>query len=182
MRSRIEDSKAQLNRISPADLDAASFSLHAVFALPMSNCARTYLSILQRVISSAYSDPIETYTTFVSLYNTPSTWTHDEFQAFIEPENAVAQILLAHFIALQAILTPILYLERVGFEGVDAPTCVLGWIEGIYGNVPVHLREYVAWPREVSRYPFMRFLGQREVDLETGYFDEEMGAIEEFLC
>jgi hypothetical protein len=101
------------------------------------------------------------------LYNTPSQWTHDEFQAFIDPNNSVAQILLAHFIAIQAILTPILYLERVGFEGVHAPTAVLGWVDGIYWNIPCHLRHHVEWPRQVSRYPFTRFMGLKQVE----YYD-----------
>lgn len=171
MRSRIGTSS--LNCVNREDLDLAAMSLHAIEELNMSECEHTYWDILVRTIDNAYERPVETYTTFVLLYNTPSRWTHDDFQAFIDPRNAVAQILLAHFIAVQAILTPILYLERVGFQGVDAPTCVLSWIEGIYRNVPPHLRHYVEWPRQVSRYPFMRFLGQRDMD----YFDEEALAL-----
>lgn len=169
MRNRIGTSSRAC--VSHSDLDLAALSLHGLSDLTLSPCERSYWSILTQIIDSAYSQPVETYTTFVHLYNVPSQWSHDEFQAFINPANAVAQILLAHFIAIQAILTPILYLERVGFQGVDAPTCVLGWIEGIYRNVPVHLRHHVEWPRQVSRYPFMRFLGQRQA--EPSYFDEE---------
>jgi|TARA_R110002003_G_scaffold52_28_gene4615 hypothetical protein len=171
MRSRIGTS--QLHCVNQDDLDMASMSLSAIEDLNMSDWERTYWDILVRTVAAAYSRPVETYTTFVTLYNTPSRWTHDEFQAFIDPNNAVAQVLLAHFIAIQAILTPILYLERVGFQGVDAPTCVLGWIEGIYRNVPGYLRHHVEWPRQVSRYPFMRFLGQRQLDC----FEEEALAL-----
>jgi hypothetical protein len=162
MRNRI--GTANHNHISHTDLDLAAHSLRAIKALSMASFERAYFDILALTVSHAYFSPEETYNTFVGLYNAPSSWTHDEFQSFIDPNNAVAQILLAHFIAIQAILTPILYLERVGFQGVNAPTCVLGWIEGIYMNVPSHLRGHVEWPREVSRYPFMRFLGQRQVN------------------
>ncbi|KAH7401663.1 hypothetical protein BKA66DRAFT_112360 [Pyrenochaeta sp. MPI-SDFR-AT-0127] len=167
MRSRIGTS--QLNCVNREDLDHAAMSLRDVEVLNMSDWERMYWEILVRTVDNAYERPVEAYTTFVLLYNTPSRWTHDEFQAFIDPNNSVAQVLLAHFIAVQAILTPILYLERVGFQGVDAPTAVLSWIEGIYRNVPHHLRHHVEWPRQVSRYPFMRFLGQRQMD----YFDED---------
>lgn len=169
MRNRIGASSR--NCVSHSDLDLAALSLHALSDLPLSPCESSYWSILTQIVDSAYSNPVETYTTFVQLYNVPSQWSHDEFQAFINPANATAQILLAHFIAIQAILTPILYLERVGFQGVDAPTCVLGWIEGIYYNVPPHMRQHVEWPRQVSRYPFMRFLGQKQMD--HSYFDED---------
>jgi hypothetical protein len=179
MRTRINNSQAPISSITHTDLDHASLSLHALTTLPLSPCARKYLSILQRVVSTAYTSPIETYITFVQLYNTPSRWTHDEFQAFIDPQNISAQILLAHFIAIQAILTPVLYMERHGFQGVDAPTCVLSWIEGIYKGVPGHLRGLVEWPRRVSAYPWNRFLGQKgtpDDEVEVGlsmYFPEE---------
>ncbi|KAF2127275.1 hypothetical protein P153DRAFT_358884 [Dothidotthia symphoricarpi CBS 119687] len=150
----------QLNHINHADLDLATLSLHSVKHLAMSDTERTYHDLLAQTISSAYANPAEAYTTFVATHNTPSKWTHDEFQTFIDPDNSVALILLAHFIAIQATLTPILYLERVGFRGIEAPTAVLGWIEGIYGSVPMHLRGCVEWPRRVARYPCLRFLGQ----------------------
>jgi hypothetical protein len=139
-------------------------SLREIELLNMTEWEKMFWDILCRTVDNAYDDPIAAYTTFVTLYNVPSRWTHDEFQSFIDPNNNVAQILLAHFIAIQAILTPILVLERVGFQGVDAPTAVLGWIENIYKNVTPGLRHHVEWSRNVARYPFMRFLGQRQID------------------
>ncbi len=159
----------QFNCVNHEDLDLAGLSLRSIEYLNMSSFERTYWGALDTTVQQAYDHPIEAYTSFVTLYNIPSRWTHDEFQAFIDPNNTVAQILQAHFIAVQAILTPILYLERVGFEGINAPTAVMSWIEGIYTTVPLHLRHHVEWPRQVSQYPFMRFLGQRE----TSYFDEQ---------
>ncbi|KAF2467092.1 uncharacterized protein BDR25DRAFT_235870 [Lindgomyces ingoldianus] len=154
----------QLNGVNRDDLDSAALSLRAIELLNMTDWEKTFWDILVRTVDHAYDRPVEAYTTFVLLYNAPSRWTHDEFQSFIDPNNTVAQILLAHFIAIQAILTPILILERVGFTGVDAPTAVLGWIEGIYKNVPLNLRSHVEWCRQVSRYPFIRFLGQRQIE------------------
>ncbi|KAB2108557.1 hypothetical protein AG0111_0g3216 [Alternaria gaisen] len=162
MRMRIGTSP--LTCVNHEDLNMAALSLNLIKALSMSDWELSYWEILVCTVSHAYDSPVETYTTFVMLYNTPSHWTHDEFQAFIDPNNSVAQILLAHFIAIQAILTPILYLERIDFQGVHAPTAVLGWIEGIYWNVPCHLRHHVEWPRKVSRYPFIRFMGQKQVE------------------
>jgi hypothetical protein len=162
MRSRIGTSRSRC--INHEDLDLAYTSLNAIADMHLSDFERTYWCTLMRVVQNAYERPVETYTTFVLLYNIPSQWTHDEFRAFMDPSNAVAQILLAHFIAVQAVLMPILYLERVGFQGVNAPTCVVSWIEGIYTNVPSHFRRYVEWPRQVSQYPLMRFFGQRQID------------------
>jgi hypothetical protein len=150
--------------IPHSSLDQAAMSLQKLTALPMTPQSRTFHTILIHTIDAAYERPVQCYTTFVTLYNAPSRWTHAEFQAFIDPHNGVAQILLAHFIAVQAVLTPILVFERVGFRGVDAPTATLGWIEGIWGRVPRALRQYVSWPREVARYPFWRFVGEGQVE------------------
>ncbi|KAL1647015.1 hypothetical protein SLS61_007612 [Didymella pomorum] len=160
MKNRIGGS-TQYSCVNPEDLDLAALSLRSIEYLNMSTFEKTYWSALNTTVHQACDRPIEAYTSFVTLYNIPSRWRHDEFQAFVDPNNSIAQILQAHFIAVQAILTPILYLERVGFEGINAPTAVMSWIEGIYRNVPHHLRHHVEWPRQVSRYPFMRFLGQR---------------------
>jgi len=162
MRSRLNSS--QLNSVNREDLDTMASSLDQLDYLAMADFEIYFLSLLKNTISHAYDDPMATYTAFVVLYNAPSRWTHDEFQIFINPNNAVAQILLAHFIAMQAILTPILVLERVGFQGIDAPTAVLGWIESIYVNVPLELRHHVEFCRTVSRYPFVRFMGERQID------------------
>jgi hypothetical protein len=163
MKSRLATS--QLTRVNSEDLDAAHRSLKEIEYLPeMAEHEKSFWETLISTVENAYHDPIAAYTTFVLLYNAPSRWTHDEFQSFIDPNNAIAQILLAHFIALQAILTPILALERTGFQGIDAPTAVLGWVEGIYRNVPPVYRHHVEFCRQVSRYPFMRFMGQRQME------------------
>lgn len=161
MSNRVNTS--QWNCVSHRELNKAQFSLSSLKPLAMTSWEQNFFDILCRTVDCAYSRPVEAYTTFVLLYNAPSRWTHDEFQSFIDPNNSVAQILLAHFIAIQAVLTPILVLERVGFQGVDAPTATLGWIEGIYRNVPPGMRGHVEWPRQVSGYPFSRFMGQREI-------------------
>ena len=169
MKARIDNS-LQYNCVNHEDLDLAVISLRSIEYLNMSDCEKMYWNALYHTVQNAYDRPIEAYTSFVTLYNIPSRWSHDEFQVFIDPNNSLALILQAHFIAIQAILTPILYLERAGFEGINAPTAVMGWIEGIYMNVPYNLRHHVEWPRQVSRYPFVRFLGQRN----TNYYDEQI--------
>ncbi|KAF2709278.1 hypothetical protein K504DRAFT_431657 [Pleomassaria siparia CBS 279.74] len=165
MRSRVGTS--QLACVNRDDLESAFISLSAVQLLDMTDWERTFWDTLVRTVDNAFDRPVEAYTTFVMLYNIPSRWTHDEFQSFIDPNNTVAHILLAHFIAIQAILTPILILERVGFQGIDAPTAVLGWIEGIYKNVPHSLRHHVDFCHQVSRYPLVRFMG--ETPMEPDY-------------
>lgn len=146
--------------VNREDLDHAMLSLQLIEKLVVSPSENTYWNALASTVQKAYNRPVEAYSSFVTLYNIPSRWIHDDFQAFIDPNNSVAQILQAHFIAIQAILTPILYLERIGFEGINAPTAVMSWIESIHWNLPYYLRGYLEWPRQVSRYSALHFAGQ----------------------
>ena len=155
---------SQQNCVNRSDLDLAALSLHDLELLSMTSCEKLFWEILLRTVENAYDRPIQAYTTFSQLYNVPSRWTHEEFTTFIDPMNTVAQILLAHFIALQAVLTPILILERVGFQGIEAPSSVLGWVEGTYRNVAPALRHLIEWPRQVTKYPTMRFYGQKHME------------------
>lgn len=159
MQARVNESG--VNTINHDDLDQARASLRIVQTLNMTEWERHFFDILVRTIENAYERPVETYTTFVMLYNLPSRMSHDEFQSFVDPGNDVAQILLAHFIGVQFLLTPILMLERVGFQGINAPTAVLSWIEGIYFNVSLGLRHYVRWPMQMAGYPLMSSMGQQ---------------------
>jgi hypothetical protein len=105
----------------------------------------------------------------VGTYSLPSNWTHEEFQSFIDPNNCVSQILLAHWIAVQATLTPILMFERLNFQGVNAPSAFMSWIILIYRNLPQSYRTHVEWCKTVSTYPYYRFHGalkQRHLEYE----------------
>ncbi|KAF2491020.1 hypothetical protein BU16DRAFT_141498 [Lophium mytilinum] len=145
--------------ISPDHLDRAAESLEMVETLALADWERAFYSTLVQTVQHAYNDPVAAYTTFVTTYNIPSTWTHEEFQTFIDPNNCVAQILLAHWIAIQAILTPILMFERLGFQGVNAPSAFMEWILNIYRSLPASYRSHVEWCRTISTYPFHRFHG-----------------------
>lgn len=159
MKNRIATAP-QLNCVNHEDLNLATISLRSIQYFNMSSFEEMYWAALDTTLQSAYDRPVDAYTSFDALYNIASRWSHDEFQAFIDPSNAIAQILQAHFIAIQVILTPILYPKAVGFEGLDVPTATMGSIEVMYRNLPNHLRHHVEWPRQVSQYPFTRFLVQ----------------------
>ncbi|KAF2200446.1 hypothetical protein GQ43DRAFT_73129 [Delitschia confertaspora ATCC 74209] len=163
MRARLATST--LIKVNADDLNSAAMSLRQVeLLLNMSDFEQQFHDTLVKAVDHAYDRPVETYTTFVILYNLPSRWTYEEFQTFIDPSNNTAQILLAHFLALQAVLTPILSLERAGFQGVDAPTTTLGWVESIYKNLPSELRHHVEWCRQVTRYPWVKLQGQQQLE------------------
>jgi hypothetical protein len=75
---------------------------------------------------------------------------HAEFQAFIQPSNAVAQILLAHYVALVTLMAPIKARERAGRNMGSPNRHSLFRLDGIWNNVPEEMRGYLYWPMKAT--------------------------------
>jgi hypothetical protein len=136
--------------ISPFSLADAAHSLTTLTALSLTPSEQTYLLTLQRTISTAQFSPAHATAPFAALYTLPARWTHTEFRSFVDASNARALILLAHTIAVQVVLGPVLCVRCAGFEGVSAPAAAVGWIGCIWEVLPVGLRGLVEWPRRVA--------------------------------
>jgi hypothetical protein len=71
---------------------------------------------------------------------------HRDFQAFVDPSNTVAQILLAHFVALQVLFAPIKSQEWSGRNMGRPNRGTVFRLDGIWNNVPKSMRRYLQWP------------------------------------
>ena len=71
---------------------------------------------------------------------------HGDFQAFIDPSNAVAQILLAHFVAMLVLFAPIKSQEWSGRNMGRPNRGTVFRLDGIWNNVPKDMRRYLQWP------------------------------------
>ncbi|KAF2834952.1 hypothetical protein M501DRAFT_999756 [Patellaria atrata CBS 101060] len=133
-------------------LDAAIESLQNAGPLCQKDFEIKYHTLMLKSLQQAYNDPGESYLTFSALYTFPATLSIPEFQDFISTGNTSAQILLGHFIAVQVILYPILAYERERFDGVQAPTAFMDWLDGIYAGLPNILKSYLEWPMAVAAF------------------------------
>lgn len=76
-----------------------------------------------------------------------------EFREFTDTENEVCQLLQAHFVAMQLIMTPITRNEWDGREnatagGGDGKSFV--WLENIHARIRPGMRCYYEWTLEVE--------------------------------
>ncbi|KAE8448950.1 hypothetical protein EG329_008746 [Mollisiaceae sp. DMI_Dod_QoI] len=72
----------------------------------------------------------------------------EEFREFINPANEVCQLLQAHFVAMQLIMTPITKAEQRGRESAAAGEgdgTTGRWLKTLHSNIPAHLLEYYEW-------------------------------------
>lgn len=75
---------------------------------------------------------------------------NDLFRDFIDPENHISRILIAHFLALQLIMLPILDREWAGRTKNTPARMNLAWMTTIYETSPEGLRNLVEWPQKVA--------------------------------
>jgi hypothetical protein len=92
----------------------------------------------------------QAYLKYREIHAVLSALPHTEFQAFINPTNTFAQILLAHYVALVTLMAPIKSREWEGRNIGTIRRYILFKLDGIWNNVPGDMRGYIYWPMKAS--------------------------------
>jgi hypothetical protein len=84
-----------------------------------------------------------------------------EFREFTDPDNEVCQLLQAHFVSLQLVMTPITKSEweRRKNATADREVGKTGqWLKAIHNNIPSHMKQYYDWTLWIEKevYEFGR--------------------------
>ncbi len=84
------------------------------------------------------------------------TMSHVDFQSLIDTRNLVGQLLQAHMIALQVMLSSISVKEHLGKEVKGRPYRSVQWLVGIGRNVRNRglchgdMKKYFEWPMQMA--------------------------------
>ena len=115
---------------------------HGVSSLPQKKASQLYLPhISQSLICSAYIGLGKVYQLFMMM-------PHEEFREFTDPKNEVCQLLQAHFVAMQLIMTPISKVEwgkRKKSREMQTDGRTGRWLDTLHKAIPPHMREYYEW-------------------------------------
>ena len=82
----------------------------------------------------------------VAIYNVIGMLSNTKFNAFSSPSNTIGQILLAHFMALEVVLLPMLERE---FEKTFPTNQLINrcsWFDAIESSVPPEFQHFIRWP------------------------------------
>lgn len=74
----------------------------------------------------------------------------DDFETFIPPTNTTGRILIAHFLAIQIVIGPILDREWLGRRRSTPIRTNLDWIYDICEMLPSEQRHLLEWPRTIA--------------------------------
>lgn len=100
-------------------------------------------------IKTYISDFLEGYWRLVGIYNVMGMLSDANFSAFANPNNTVGQILLAHFMALEVVLLPMLEREYDKTFPTNQLINRCSWFDSIERSVPPEFRHFVRWPAEI---------------------------------
>lgn len=84
---------------------------------------------------------------------------YEEFREFTDPNNAVCQLLQAHFVSMQLIMTPI---TRSEWEGRKSATAdnedgkTGHWLKAIHKGIPRGMEPYYEWTLWVEKEVYER--------------------------
>ncbi|PQE28863.1 C6 transcription factor protein [Rutstroemia sp. NJR-2017a BBW] len=99
-------------------------------------------------ISHSNTHSLVAYFKFVEIYLAISKMSNRTFATFLDYRNKVARILMAHFLAIQILMKPILDRETVwDGSGVSIVRANERWIEAIERDVGDRSGSFLDWPR-----------------------------------
>lgn len=148
METRMND----LPQIDAAYIDPGIAAVEALRPLLHGNVGSVFHASLLQVLYALRASPKAGYMNFVSVYGTFFDMSHAEFATFIDPANTVPQLLMAHFISLQMLVTPLTLLEINRPRDTSGARALLGtaeWAEGIMERTPLAMRGYLSWVRTI---------------------------------
>ena len=84
------------------------------------------------------------------IYGLILLMSEDDFETFIPPSNIIGRVLIAHFLAIQIVIGPILDREWQGRRRSTPIRTNLNWIHDISDLLPLQDRYLVEWPRKIA--------------------------------
>ncbi|EXJ87686.1 hypothetical protein A1O1_04610 [Capronia coronata CBS 617.96] len=104
-------------------------------------------------VAGLQASPASGYLQFISIYGVWYEMPHDRFKTFLDPDNLVAQLLLAYFVCLQLLMVPLAAHEwphRADILRVRVLSGTVEWAEAIFDRLEASdLRGLLDWPREI---------------------------------
>ncbi|KAE9363276.1 hypothetical protein N431DRAFT_550919 [Stipitochalara longipes BDJ] len=135
----------------PAHLVAeAKESVARLSGLTMQGMEREMCKLQAEIIRLLSVSSLEAYLKYREVHSLISSFSHAEFQAFIHPSNAIAQIILAHYVALLALMAPIKSREWAGRNMGTPNRHTVFKLDGIWNNVPEEMKGFLYWPMKAT--------------------------------
>jgi len=100
------------------------------------------------VTGAASPDPLRSFTALMSSLMIFAQYPHEQLLHMFDPTNQVANIVMAHFLAVRFVVSPL----SSRHTGIRVPVGAMAvWLERAVDAVGEEFEEYVEWPRKILR-------------------------------
>ncbi|KFY12314.1 hypothetical protein V492_03956 [Pseudogymnoascus sp. VKM F-4246] len=129
--------------------EGATVSLDALTFVTEDEVNGFYYHELVNVVNGIKTSSKLGYWRLVGIYNVVGMLSEERFAAFSNPNNMIGQILLAHFMALEVVLLPML--EREYDKTFPANQLInrCSWFDAIERSVSPEFQHFIQWPAEI---------------------------------
>jgi hypothetical protein len=139
--------------VDPVWLEDAYDALENIAPYVSGDTVIDFHAALVDVVISLQASSASGYLQFSGLYGVWYELCHDAFKTFLDPDNLVAQLLLAYFVGVQLLVVPLATHEWPGRADVSRVRVLHGtveWAEGIFERLEnSDLNEHLTWPRNI---------------------------------
>ncbi|TVY81757.1 Sterol uptake control protein [Lachnellula suecica] len=120
-------------------------------------CLQFYEAVAETV-ESLKSSSLRSYFKFLLIYQYIVSMDKPDFEAFLGSANTFARILIAHFLAIELMMAPILEREICMKGRTKTIRHNLSWIDKSFHLVPDRMKYLIEWPKSVSDSARVGFL------------------------
>lgn len=158
---------AHLPPVDPIHLEEAYMALENLRPYVSGDTEIDFHDALIDVVASLQASPASGYLQFVGVYAVWYELCHDAFKTFLDPNNLMAQLLLAYFVGLQLLMVPLAACEwqpRADVTRVRVLFGTIEWAEGIFNRLETstghELNQHLAWPKSIVRAAIAEINGE----------------------
>lgn len=106
---------------------------------------RRYFESLVKTITSVPTSSFRAWQEFVELFMLPSLMNNEDFQAFIDPENHLCQLLIIHMFLLDYVLGRFLIAPGDEPKAPGRKDMVIFWARDVINALPEDYQQYADW-------------------------------------
>jgi hypothetical protein len=148
----MEPKLGNLPTIDPSLITPAIISAEAFRPLLRTTMDQHFHAALLSVLFALQESSRAGYLNFIRVYGTFTDMSHDQFNVFIESGNIPSQLLMAHFIALQMLVAPLIHQqwpERAYESKAEIVLGIVEWGQRIFERASAETRVFLEWPKGV---------------------------------
>ncbi|KAK7222143.1 hypothetical protein V2G26_010146 [Clonostachys chloroleuca] len=111
---------------------------------------RNYADALIRCIDAVEISGIEAWKHFLDVFMMAISFSHEDFSAFVSPDNHVARLLMIHTFLVEYVLGQVCIAPTEAPSTPGRKNVIIAWTRQVAAALPTEMKSYMDWPLEFA--------------------------------